>query len=132
MYYLTILILFHCSLPCGCTLYSTCNRRFYVYTWSVQKYANFEFPQVKIRFSIFMALCWYSYPSLMATSSVMLNVQLIFDSYFSWACFDSSSIFVSSVSGTRKSHRGQDLGNTVAAANYCVVLAKNSRTSNDV
>ena len=56
--------------------------------------ANFEFPRVTyIRFSFFMALCWYSYPLLVATSSVILNVQLIFDSYFAWTCFGSSSVF---------------------------------------
>ena len=53
--------------------------------------ANFEFPRVTyIRF--FVALCWYSYSSLTPTSSAILNVRLIFDSYFAWACFGSSSI----------------------------------------
>ena len=63
-----------------------------------------------------MALCWYSYPSLMPTCSTLLNVQLIFDNYFAWTCFGLSSIFASSVSGKRKSHRWPDLGNTVATA----------------
>ena len=31
-------------------------------------------------FDFFVALCWYSCPSLMLTSSAILNVQLIFDS----------------------------------------------------
>ena len=43
-----------------------------------------------------MALCWYSYPSLTQTSSAILNVQLILDSYFVWTCFGSSSIFACS------------------------------------
>ena len=32
----------------------------------------------------------------MLTSSAILNAQLIFDSYFAWTCFDSSSIFACS------------------------------------
>ena len=48
----------------------------------------------------------------MRTSSAILNA----DSYFARTYFDSSSIFASSVSGTRKSHGGPDLGNTVASA----------------
>ena len=52
----------------------------------------------------------------MPMSSAVLSVQLIFESYFAWACFGSSSIFAFSVSGTRKSHRGSDLENTVDAA----------------
>ena len=62
-----------------------------------------------------MALCWYSYSLFMSKSSAILNAQLIFDSHVAWTCFGSSSIFASSVSGTRKSHRGPNLGNTVAA-----------------
>ena len=77
--------------------------------------ANFYFRGLCI-FDFLLALCWYSYPSLIPTCSAILNVQLIFDSYFGWTCFGSSSIFFSSVSGTRKSHRGPDLGNTVAMA----------------
>ena len=73
--------------------------------------ANFEFTRVMyIRFSIFYGIM------------LVLNVQLIFDSYFALTCFGSSSIFASSVSGTRKSHRGPDLGNTVkirAQATMC-------------
>ena len=46
----------------------------------------------------------------MSTSLAILKVQLMFDNYFAWTCF------ASSVSGARKSHRGQDLGNTVGAA----------------
>ena len=78
-------------------------------TWSVRKVSR-EFD-----FRFFMALCWYSYPSLMPTGSPILNVQLIFDSFLTWTCFGSSSICASSVSGTRKSHKGPDLGNTVDA-----------------
>ena len=52
----------------------------------------------------------------MPTSSAILNVQLIFDSYFAWTCFGSSSFFAPSVSGIRKNHRGPGLGNIVAAA----------------
>ena len=44
-------------------------------------------------FRFFVALCWYSYPSLMPTSSVVLNVRLIFNSYFAWTCFVLCSIF---------------------------------------
>ena len=84
-------------------------------TWSVQKVSQIlNLHGLRIfdcRF--FVALCWYSYPLLMPTSSVILNVQLICDGYF--ACFGSSSMFAPSVSGTRKSHRMPDLGNTVAA-----------------
>ena len=65
-------------------------------------------------FRFFVALCWYSYPSHMPTSSVILNVQLIFHSCFAWMCFGSSSIFASSISGTRKVTGGPDLENTVA------------------
>ena len=44
-----------------------------------------------------MALCWYSYLSLVPASSTVLGVQLIFDSYFAWTtCLGSSSIFASS------------------------------------
>ena len=78
--------------------------------------ANFEFPRVTYIFRFFVVSCWYSYPSLMPTSSAILNVQLIFNSYFAWTCFGSSSIFASSVSETRKNHRRPDLENTVAAA----------------
>ena len=35
-------------------------------------------------FDFFVALCWYSCPSLMLTSSAILNVQLTFDSCFAW------------------------------------------------
>ena len=48
---------------------------------------------VRSIFEFLVALCWYAYPSLMATSSAILKVQLIFDSYFVWTCFGSSSIF---------------------------------------
>ena len=44
-------------------------------------------------FRFFVTLCWYSYPSLMSTSWAIFYVQLIFDSYFVWTCFGSSSIF---------------------------------------
>ena len=44
-------------------------------------------------FDFFVALCWRSCPSLMLTSSAILNFQLIFDSCFAWTCFGSSSIF---------------------------------------
>ena len=44
-------------------------------------------------FEFFVALCWYSYLSLMPTSSAILNVQLICYSHFVLTCFDSSSIF---------------------------------------
>ena len=57
-------------------------------------------------FRFFAALCWYSYPSFMPTNSANLNVQLIFDSYFTWTCFGSTMIFTSSVLGTNKSHTG--------------------------
>ena len=66
--------------------------------------ANFKFPRVTyFRFSTFVALCWYSYPSLMPTSSVLLTVQLIFDSYFAWTCFCSSSIFAYSKKWVKES-----------------------------
>ena len=67
----------------------------------------------------------------MPTSSIVLNVRLLFDSCFAGTCFGSSSIFVSFVSGRRKCHRGPDLENTVTAATLLCFLAKNSRTGND-
>ena len=51
----------------------------------------------------FVALCWYSCPSLMLTSSGILNVQLIFDSCFAWECFGSSSIFAYSKKSIKES-----------------------------
>ena len=60
----------------------------------------------------------------MPTISVILNIQLIFDSYFAWTCFGSSSIFASSVSGTRKSHRGQIWGIGWLRQHYCVVFGQ--------
>jgi len=42
-------------------------------------------------------------PILMPTSSTILNVQLIFDSYFAWTYFDSSSIFAYSKKFIKKS-----------------------------
>ena len=65
------------------------------HTWSVQKVSrilNFA-SYVHSIFDFFVALCWYSYPSLMPTSSAILNVQLIFDSYFARTCFGSSPFF---------------------------------------
>ena len=53
-------------------------------TWSVKKVSqilNFRGYVYSI-FDFFVALCWYSYPSLMPRGSVILSVQLIFDSYF--------------------------------------------------
>ena len=85
-------------------------------TWSVKKLSwilNFRGLRI-FDFRFFVAICWYSYLSLMSTSSAILNVQFIFDSYFAWTCFGLSSIFTPSVSGTRKNHRGPDLGDTVA------------------
>ena len=73
-------------------------------------------------FDLFVALCWYSYPSLMSTSSDILIVQLIFDGYFAWMCFNSSSVFASSVSETRQNHKGPDPGNTMAAATLLCCL----------
>ena len=55
-------------------------------TWSVQKVSrilNFRGLR-KFEFRFFVTLCWYSYHSLMSTSSAILNVQLIFNSYFAW------------------------------------------------
>ena len=63
------------------------------YMRSVQKVSqilNFR-GYVYSNFDFFVALCWYSHPSIMPTSSVILNVQLIFDSYFAWTCFGLSS-----------------------------------------
>ena len=71
-------------------------------------------------FDFFVALCWCSYPSLITTSSVILNVRLIFDSYFAWTCFGSSSICASSVSGTRKVTVGQIRGMRWLQQHYCV------------
>ena len=39
-------------------------------------------------FRFLVASCWYLYTSLMATSSPILNVQLIVDSYFDCIVFD--------------------------------------------
>ena len=64
-------------------------------TWSVQKVSrilNFRGLRV-FNFRFFVAVCWYSYPSLIPTTSTILNVHLIFDSCFAWTCFGSSSIF---------------------------------------
>ena len=81
-------------------LYKTCQKQNQPYVVCSKSIVNFDFPRVKyIRYSIFdflVALCWYSYPSLKPTSSVILNVQLIFDSYFAWTYFCSSSIFAHS------------------------------------
>ena len=89
----------------------------FIYVVCSKNIANFEFPRLRIfDFLFFVGLCWYSYPSLILTSSTILNVQLIFYSYFVWTCFASSSIFGSSVSRTKKNHRERNLGNTVAAA----------------
>ena len=66
-----------------------------VYTWFVQtvsRILNFRGLRI-LDFWFFVALCWYSYPSLMQISSNILYVQLIFDSYFTWTYFGSSSIF---------------------------------------
>ena len=92
--------------------------------WLVQKVSRIlNFSGLRIfDFRFFVALCWYSYPSLMPTSSAILNAQLIFDSYFAWTCFGLCSIFASSVSATRKSHRGPDLGNTVVTATLLCCL----------
>ena len=69
-------------------------------TWSVQKVSRITY----IRFLVFL---WHyvdtHIPSLMPTSSVILNVQLIFDSYFVWTCFGSSSIFAYSKKWIKKS-----------------------------
>ena len=88
-------------------------------TWYVQKVSRIlNFRGLRIfDFIFFVALSWYSCPSLIQTSSAILNVQFIFDSYFAWMCFGSSSIFAFFlVLGTRKSHREPDLGNTVILA----------------
>ena len=87
-----------------------------LYTWFVKKVSRIlNFRGIRILdFQIFVALCWYSYPPLMPASSAIFNVQLIFDNYIARTCFGSFSIFASLVSGTRKSHRGPDLRNTVA------------------
>ena len=74
-------------------------------------------------YSIFWWRCVGTHPSLMLTSSAILNVQLIFDSYFVWTCFDSSSIFISSVSGTRKS-RSHIWGIWWLRQHYCVVFGQ--------
>ena len=65
------------------------------YTWSVQKVSRIlNFRGLRIfDFRFFVALCWYSYLSLMPTSSAIFKVQLIFNSYFAGTCFGSSSIF---------------------------------------
>ena len=69
----------------------------------------------------------------MPTSSAILNVQLIFDSYFVWMCFGSSSIFASSVSKARKKSQGARSGEYGRCGNIIVYfLIKNSHTSNDV
>ena len=53
----------------------------YIYVVCSISIASFEFPRVTYtRFLIFVALCWYSYPSLMSTSLANFNVPLIFES----------------------------------------------------
>ena len=77
-------------------------------TWYVQKVSrilNFRGFRI-LDFQFFVALCWYSYTSFMPTCSSILNVLLIFDSYFAWMCFDSSSNLPLL----------SDLGNTVITA----------------
>ena len=93
------------------------------YTWSVQEISRILNSRwlLIFDFRFFVTLCWYSYPSLMPTSSAVLNAHLIFDSYFAWTCFGSSSIFASSVSGTRKNHGGQIWGIRWLRQRYCVV-----------
>ena len=74
-------------------------------TWSVQKVSrilNFRWLRI-FDFRFFLVLYWYSGPSLMLTSSAILNVQLIFDSCFAWTCFGSSSIFAYSKKRIKKS-----------------------------
>ena len=69
----------------------------------------------------------------MPTSWAILNVRLIFDSYFAWTCFGSSSIFASSASGTRKKSQRARSGEYGGCGNIIVLfLAKNLRTGNDV
>ena len=58
--------------------------KYYEHKWSVQKVSrilNFR-GLCTFDFRFFVALCWYSYTSLMPTSSGNLNVLLIFHSYF--------------------------------------------------
>ena len=62
------------------------------YVVCLKSIANFEFPRnTYTRFSIFlMVLCWYSYPSLMPTSSAILNVNFwqLFCLDVFWLVFD--------------------------------------------
>ena len=75
--------------------------------------ANFEFPRVT--YSRFWIILWRYVGTHIP--HLCRQVQLIFNSYVVWVCFGSSSIFASSVSGTKdNSHGGPDLRNTVAAA----------------
>ena len=96
--------------------------------------ASFQFPRVTyIRFSIFCgAMSVLISCRLMSTSSAILNVQLIFDSYFPWTCFGSCSMFASSVSGTIKVTEGQICGIRWLRQHYCLFLTTNSRINNDV
>ena len=82
----------HRFVPIITTEVSTYTTRLLVVcTWSVQKVSPIWLSIFDFRFLV--TLCWYSYLSLMPTSSAILNVQLIFESYFSWTCFGSPSIF---------------------------------------
>ena len=79
---------------------------------------NFEFPRI-FDFQFFVALCWYSYPSLMPAISAILNVWLIFDSYFAWTCFGLSSIFPLQFREQEKVTGGQIWGIRWLRLQYC-------------
>ena len=64
--------------------------------WSVQKVSRILYFR-GLRIFDFLWRYVGTHRSIMSTSSAILNIQLIFNSYFDWACFGSSSIFVSSV-----------------------------------
>ena len=83
-------------------------------TWSVQKVLRIlNFRGLRIfDFRFFGVMLVLIYADKFGHFECSVN----FYSYFVWTCFDSSSIFASSVSGTRKSHRVPDLGSTVGAA----------------
>ena len=78
----------------------------------------------------FVTFCWYSCLSFMPTSSAILNVQLIFDSYFVWTCFGSSSIFVYSKNGPKNLHQHSRVELSIRNITYAICakqFARNAR-----
>ena len=77
-------------------------------------------------FNYFVALCWYSFPSLIPTRSAILNVQLIFYSYFVWTCFGSSSTFACFKKGSKHLYQIFRVERSIRNTTYklCPICAK--------